>query len=351
MVKSKEKLENITLEKKNLAEQQISDYQKRIDFDTKDYTIELLVDKFKKKEFFVPDYQRNFIWNDKDRNLFIESLLLGLPIPFMFLANCSDGRLEIIDGAQRMYTITAFFENKLRLNKLEKLTALQGFTFSDLPESRQRKFKNQSLRVIVLEENTPEEYRQDLFYRINTAGIKAKSAEIRRGSYKGSLTKFIEECSEDILFKKLAPISEKREKQYERQEFVLRFFAYLNNYQNFGHRVTNFLDEYLVKNMETFDRSQFLREFNDMLHFVENNFPFGFAKSRGSKSTPRVRFEAISVGVGLALRINPNLNVDNVNWINSEEFRSLTTSDASNNEGRLKNRVEYVRDQLLGFEE
>ena len=68
MVKSKETLETMTLEKKNLAEQQISDYQKRIDFDTKDYTIELLVDKFKKKEFFVPDYQRNFIWNDNCRN-------------------------------------------------------------------------------------------------------------------------------------------------------------------------------------------------------------------------------------------------------------------------------------------
>ena len=103
--------------------------------------------------------------------------------------------------------------------------------------------------------------------------------------------------------------------------------------------------------METFNEDQFRHEFNAMLNFVESNFPFGFAKSRGSKSTPRVRFEAISVGVGLALRIDPNLNVENIDWIDSEEFKKLTTSDASNNEGRLKNRVEYVRDQLLGAKE
>ena len=84
-----------------------------------------------------------------------------------------------------------------------------------------------------------------------------------------------------------------------------------------------------------------------MLTFVENNFPYGFAKSKKAKSTPRVRFEAISVGVALALREKPDMKVNNVNWLDSDEFREYTTSDASNNEGRLKARVEYVRDQLL----
>ena len=84
-----------------------------------------------------------------------------------------------------------------------------------------------------------------------------------------------------------------------------------------------------------------------VLTFVENNFPFGFAKTKTSKITPRVRFEALSVGVALALRQNPTLTVSNVDWMKSDEFRRLTTSDASNNQGKLKERVEYVRDQLL----
>ena len=88
-------------------------------------------------------------------------------------------------------------------------------------------------------------------------------------------------------------------------------------------------------------------EFNNVLQFVEKNFPYGFAKTKTSKITPRVRFEAISVGVALALRERPNLTVPNVDWLKSDKFKDLTTSDASNNQGKLKERVEYVRDQLL----
>ena len=85
-----------------------------------------------------------------------------------------------------------------------------------------------------------------------------------------------------------------------------------------------------------------------MLAFVDANFEFGFAKTQNASTTPRVRFEAISVGVALALREQPDLTVDNVDWINSEEFKHLTTSDASNNQNKLIGRIEYVRDILLG---
>lgn len=82
----------------------------------------------------------------------------------MFLADCSDGRQEIIDGAQRMQTIVEFYNNKLRLSGMEKLTALNGFAFKDLSDAQQRKFLNKSLRIIVLEEDSPTSSRQDLFY-------------------------------------------------------------------------------------------------------------------------------------------------------------------------------------------
>lgn len=72
-----------------------------------------------------------------------------------------------------------------------------------------------------------------------------------------------------------------------------------------------------------------------------------FCKKKNATTTPRVRFEAIAVGVGLALRENIDLKVKNTNWIYSEEFKELTTTDASNNTDKLKNRIEYVRDKLL----
>ena len=93
---------------------------------------------------------------------------------------------------------------------------------------------------------------------------------------------------------------------------------------------------------------QYKLDFENMLEFVKDNFEFGFAKSQNATTTPRVRFEAISVGVALALKECPNLKIENIEWINSEEFKDHTTSDASNNEGKLVARVEYVRDKLLG---
>ncbi|MDE5626339.1 MAG: DUF262 domain-containing protein, partial [Candidatus Amulumruptor sp.] len=91
--------------------------------------------------------------------------------------------------------------------------------------------------------------------------------------------------------------------------------------------------------------------FSKMLTFVETYFPQPyFAKTTSDASTPRVRFEALSVGVHLALEANPELRPNNFDWLQSIEFKELTTSDASNNPGRLRSRIEFVRDRLLGVE-
>lgn len=345
MAKKKKRI--ITIEEKHEVDLQIKETQKQIDYDTKDYTIEYLVDKFNRGDFFIPQYQRGFVWLPRNKTLFIESIFLGLPIPFMFFGNCSDGRMEIIDGAQRIQTIVEFKNNKLQISGLKKLTKLNSLFFNDLSEAQQRKFLNKSLRIIVLEETTPLNARQDLFYRINTSGLKANDSEIRRGSYPGRLTTFIEQCSIEKDFVKLSPMSVTRVKRHERFEFVLRFFAYLNEYQNFEHDVNVFLDDYLIRNLDSFDEEKFKKEFDSMVSFTKKHFPYGFAKSENAKATPRVRFEAIAIGVALALRENVDLSPQNISWIDSDEFKEHTTSDASNNEGKLKARVEYVRDQLL----
>jgi hypothetical protein len=100
-------------------------------------------------------------------------------------------------------------------------------------------------------------------------------------------------------------------------------------------------------NGKDFDREYYLNTFTNMVNFIKNNFPIGFRKEARSNSTPRVRFEAIAIGVHLALQENPDLIIQNVNWLDSKEFAILTTSDGSNNTGKLKNRVEFVRDCLL----
>lgn len=339
---------NMSQEKRLQADSQIKALQKQIEYDTKDYPVEVVVSKFEKAEFFIPEYQREFIWKDSNKALFIESVLLGLPIPFMFFADCDDGRMEIIDGAQRIQTLAAFASGELVLaKKMPKLTELEGFRFADLSELQQRRFQNRTMRVIVLDESTPDAVRQDIFNRINTSGIKAKESEIRRGSFPGRLTKFIDKCASDAVFVKLCPVTKSQEDRRERFELALRFFAYVNEYAKFEHRVSDFLDHFLISHQNNFNETSYLEEFNKTLRFVDEHFDSGFAKSKTAKTTPRVRFEALSVGVALALRVKPNLDVSSVDWIRSPRFQELTTSDASNNQGKLQERVEFVRDQLL----
>lgn len=319
----------VTPEQVEAAERQLKELQRQVEYDTKDYTLELLLDKFEKGDFYIPDYQRQFVWKPNNRSLFIESVLLGLPIPFMFFAGCDDGRLEIIDGAQRMQTLREFVKRKMKLSKLAKLTELDGFVFEDLSTATQRKFLNRTFRVVVLDEKTTTDIRQDLFNRINTSGVKASDSEVRRGSYPGKLTSYIEKCCKNELFVALCPISKNKAVRQERFELVLRFFAYLNDYKHFEHEVNPFLNDFLAKNLDSFDEQQYETDFIGMLNFVQKHFQFGFAKSQNATTTPRVRFEAISVGVALALRAYPNLEVKNVDWLNSEEFKVLTTSDAN----------------------
>lgn len=336
-------------ERKKKAEEQIKTLRKEIDYTTRDYSIDFLVQKFREDEFYIPDeYQRQFIWDDDKKSLFIESVLLGLPIPLMFFSDTEDGRCEIIDGAQRTQSLEAFMSNDLVLTNLKKLDSLSGFKYDDIPEYFKKKFDKTNIRVVVLSDETTLDIRQEIFTRINTSGVKANPIEVRRGQFmQTDFMRFIKECSEDDIFLKLCPLSETLKKRYEGQELVLRFFAYLNNYKNFDHRVDQFIDDYVERNKDTFNKDEYLREFKGMLGFVDKNFPYGFAKSKNAKSTPRVRFEAIAVGVALALRKNEKLIVDNVDWIDSDEFRVHTTSHASNSPNRVTGRIEYVRDMLL----
>lgn len=218
---------------KKEIEEQIKKLEKEVGYDTRDYTIEYIVDKFKRDEFIIPKYQRNFIWNDKYRSAFIESIFLGLPIPFMFFCLREDGNFEIIDGAQRVQSLVAFVKEEYILKRLEKLDKLNGTTFQELDNSRQKKFLNKTIRIVILNENTSEEVRRDLFHRINSYGLKANFSEIKKGSLPTEFVDFIDKCSENKKFIELTPMKENKEKRFERFELTLRFFALLNDYENF----------------------------------------------------------------------------------------------------------------------
>ena len=355
----------ITNEKKEIAEQQIRDRRKPVDYNTLEYPIEILVKKYldgideDENELFIPDYQREMTWDEDRQSKFIESVLLGLPIPYIFVADISGSedlaRLEIIDGTQRIRTLARFIKNELRLNNLEKLESLNGFTFSDLPLSRQRRFQRTTIRMIQLTEEADEEVRRDLFERINTGSVELNAMEKRRGSKPGKFLDLIEELSKLELFLDLCSFTATEIKKRDPQEFVLRFFAFLNNYKNYsGKKVHQFLDEYLKKEnqSELLNVKAMRNEFISVLYFVQKYCPDALHTYRKTKNqyepTTRIKFESITVGVALALRENQGFIPKSTSFLDSQEFKDFTKGDGSSSQNKVIRRIEYVRDQLLG---
>lgn len=362
------------------AEKQIIAQLKDVRYVVREYPTEVVVQKYLKgrhedqNEVYVPDYQRDLIWPERHKSRFIESLLIGLPIPFLFVADVADeddpdksGRLEIVDGVQRIRTLAEFMTGNLVLSNLDRLSKLNGFRFSDLPVSRQRRFRRATLRLIELTEAVTEDVRREMFDRINSGSVKLEAVEVRRGMEPGPFLSLVTELATDPLLHQLAPISEGLKKRFEYEELVTRFFAFANRYEEYGvggKVVANFLLSYVRDTNEELKKPNgtaliavMKESWKDMLGVVRDHFPDGFRKRGPGRKVPRVRFEAIAVGVGLAIRDLKedgkgiaDLHTDGiVEWLESSEFKNWTTSDASNNKANLVGRLEYVRDKMLGL--
>ncbi len=332
---------------------QVIEKSRSYDYRTKDYSFEVMNNKYGEEEnkeatLYIPSYQRKFVWDNDRKSKFIESVLLGVPLTPFLVSEDEDGRLEIIDGSQRIRTLITFYKNEFTLKNLEKLDNLNTAKFKDLPKKIQKDIINRDFRIIVVD-NANEEVRQDIFERINTTSEKLTDAEIRKGSYSGKFYDLVLDLTSNTDFQEICPISPDKAKRGEREELVLRFFAYTDKYLEFKHDVAEFLNNYLEgMNKKQFDKAEYEERFISMINFIKTNYSISFKKDVNSKSTPRVRFEAIAVGTYLALNENANLQNPNIEWLNSEGFKIQTTSDSSNNPNRLKERVEFVRDGLLG---
>jgi hypothetical protein len=339
------------------AEDQIVELSKRIEFYLTEYSVELLAHKMSKGEFVVPPYQRAYTWEHDRKSRFVESLVLGLPIPFLFFWEMPDGKLEIVDGSQRLRSIEEFVLGDLRLGELDGLTALSHFTFAELPESRQRKIQNRSIRGIVLNEHADEQARFDMFERINTGSKVANKAEVRRGALAGSFMDLIIDLAKSDSFANVAPVSKKELDEREREELVARFFAYSDGLDDYKDRPSEFIFKYVKKMNARLAAQpelaeQYRTKFLETITFIARAFPYGFRKSEKGKATPRARFEAIAVGSRLAINQSPELlqaEAPNVNgWLAGEDFTRVTGSDGANAIARLRERIGFVRDRLLG---
>jgi hypothetical protein len=335
-----------------VIEKQIREKQKIVDYDIKEFPVEILVQKYlngketDENALYIPSYQREFVWKSDRQSKFIESVFLGLPIPYIFTAEMEDGRLEIVDGSQRIRTLADFISDKLILTNLDILTDLIGLKFSNFPISRQRKFNNTTIRMIVLSEKSDEDSRFMMFERINSGSEALNSMEKRRGISQGEFIGFLEKLAKHPLFIKNTRFTNYALLRREPEELILRFFAYSEKYLDYKGNVNDFLNDYTDEKNIYFDETSLREQFETMLNYVDK-LPNGFVKDKSLNTTPRGRFEAISVGVHLALQLNPELKINNIEWLDSPEFENEVTGGSTNTIQKLRNRIDFVKSKLL----
>ncbi|MCM3289676.1 DUF262 domain-containing protein [Paenibacillus sp. MER 180] len=340
-------------------EQQLNEQKRKVDFNTFDISVKELISMVGDGLIDIaPEYQRQFRWEANRQSSLIESIFLGIPIPSLYMATNPDGGWELIDGVQRLSSIVHFAADEeirkkiikqdepLKISGLKKFSELNNKKFSDLSKTVQLAFTLKPLKVTTLSDKSDLDVRFDLFERLNTGGVKLSDQEIRSCIFRGKFNDFIKELAKNEDFKKVALLPEAKEQDGTREELVLRFFAYLNNYEEFDHSVVDFLNNYMKASIKQFEYEQNEELFKKVFQSLSVALPEGI--TRGRNTTPVNLFEAVSVGAALALKESGKLLVEGIqNWIANDELTQLT-SGATNSRPRVKSRIEYCKEKFEG---
>jgi hypothetical protein len=154
-----------------------------------DYTVDSLVERMKKGAFTIPDFQRKFVWTIRHASKFIESLLMGLPVPGIFLyKEAGTNKHLVIDGQQRLKTLQAFYDKKFRGQEFRLIgvrECWEGKTYADLEPSDALKLDDSIVHATIFKQDEPKDVLESIYFvfeRINTGGIRLSPQEIRAGS-------------------------------------------------------------------------------------------------------------------------------------------------------------------------
>ena len=234
-----------------------------------DISFNELLDMYNNQELIIdPDYQRMFRWSEEKQSMFIESLILEMPLPPIFVIESSDGNYELIDGLQRISTYLHFrykdiedsirkdfcsdrIKSELVLTGCDIVKELNEYTFDDLPRAVQLKLKRNFIRMEVLRKETDKSLRYHMFKRLNTGGELLSNQEVRNCTIRllgNEFNNFIIECSEYEYFKMaIANVVADYAITKKDQELVLRYFALKNNLMNYKKDLDFFLTDYMEK--------------------------------------------------------------------------------------------------------
>lgn len=284
---------------KNLHNYQLE--KDRIELSDERFSAFELIRNIKRDRIILdPDFQRNFVWNSKNKSEFIESIIMDFPLPLFFLNETADGKWVVIDGRQRITTLKTFFDNEFELKGLKALDELNGKRFSNLDEKHQIRLEDKQLIFYIVKPSTPMRVVYEIFKRINTGGTQLNRQEVRNCILLGLSTKLLKELSSHEAFNRAIDngVSDKRMKS---QEVVLRFLSFkIRPLEDYKGNMSQFLEEGMrllnkmdVNNLHELG-NEFIRTMNWAFKlFGKNSFRYPTAKTRGSINM--ALFETVSM--------------------------------------------------------
>lgn len=375
-----------------------------------DISFNELADMYKNEELIIkPDYQRTFRWDINKQSRFIESLLLEMPIPPIYVIEIDDGKYELIDGLQRISSYLCFRNmldilpnpteedepiednndneedtdyadygmsdeisnaiNGFRLEGCDIIDNLNGLTFDELPVTLKIKAKRCFVRMEVLRKGINPTLKYHMFKRLNTGGEKLSPQEIRNCSIRLIDSKFIDfinKLSREANFQQTIKYVSKNQKAKKfAEELVLRFFALKNNFQGFSHNIDFFLTEYIEKiamgdasDTPIFDYEKEEKIFKDTFTILNDALGckvFSVYKNKSQNLTGFnvYQFEAITYGVQTVLDklISGNYDIELLkNRLEEakrdEDFKKYTVGGGKNSSGVLKERCNFIVKKL-----
>ncbi|MED2970427.1 DUF262 domain-containing protein [Bacillus subtilis] len=371
----------------SLEKQQIENEDEKIEYVDEikvvtrgvDFSVRELKLLREEKELIVPDFQRELVWDNKRKSRFIESILLGYPIPGMFFTDLEKGRMMIIDGQQRINTLVEFLNNELKILKREDINPKwRGKFYREIDEDSQRRLRNTNIRASVfqiLSEDVDKDIAlYSLFERINTGSIQLNSQEIRRAIYFGEFTKKLNVFVENPLwlaaYKMIMPEEYKdyaKDKRLNDQEIVARYFTLKSLIQSkelesdisYKKEINRFMSNVQKIEEETVDK--IFKDLEEKLRWLQSqvDFSIGYLFRRPIEKIEHINnikdilkgkkfniplFESVLISIDKLKLENTKLDIEKYfNLFNDEKFVDAISSQT--------NRVEKIHYRLGAVEE
>lgn len=339
-----------------------------VTYQTQDYPIDGLVRRLDDGAMLIPQFgspdprvqtagfQRGFVWSKAQMDRFIESLLLGYPIPGIFLVRQQDKRLLVLDGQQRLETLRRFYEGlhddkKFSLQNVG--SRLKGVTYKTLDDDLKRQLDDSYMQATVVAADGSEAVDDaiyQIFERLNSGGTQLTPHEIRVAIYSGDLMASIERLNEDVNWRALYGAKSRRIRDHEA---ILRILALRDNADQYAKPLKQFLNTYAKDHRSIrVDEASIGEEFINAARILSKNVgPKALRATRGTSVNAAVA-EAVFVATmeGVSTEHDLSQIARKIDRLHTDEsFVSATTSGTSSKE-QVVMRLEVARRHILDDE-